>query len=116
MSELIVSTNQLSKKYKDVFSVKNLNMEVHHGEIYGFLGPNGAGKTTTIRMLLGLIRPSKGKVSIFNKDLQKNRFTILKEVGSLVESPSYYGKLTAAENIEIVRSLLDADKKVLMMY
>lgn len=111
MSELIVSTNQLSKKYKDVFSVKNLNMEVHHGEIYGFLGPNGAGKTTTIRMLLGLIRPSKGKVSIFNKDLQKNRFTILKEVGSLVESPSYYGKLTAAENIEIVRSLLDVDKK-----
>ncbi|MBS4193135.1 ATP-binding cassette domain-containing protein [Bacillus sp. FJAT-49705] len=62
VSELIIFTKQLSKKYRKDFSVKKLNLEVHRGEIYGFLGPNGAGKTTTIRMLLGLIKPTMGQV------------------------------------------------------
>ncbi|MED3645932.1 ABC transporter ATP-binding protein [Halalkalibacterium halodurans] len=111
MSEQIISTYQLSKKYKHTYSVKNLELNVHRGEIYGFLGPNGAGKTTTIRMLLGLIRPTKGSVRIFDKELNKNRMAVLKQIGSLVESPSYYGKLTAVENLEIVRRILNVDKK-----
>lgn len=111
VSEQIISTYQLSKKYKHTYSVKNLELNVHRGEIYGFLGPNGAGKTTTIRMLLGLIRPTKGSVRIFDKELNKNRMAVLKQIGSLVESPSYYGKLTAVENLEIVRRILNVDKK-----
>ncbi|QSF42367.1 ABC transporter ATP-binding protein (plasmid) [Priestia megaterium] len=83
-------------------------MSVGKGEIYGFLGPNGAGKTTTIRMLLGLIKPSEGDFYIFGKDFKKNRLDILRNVGSLVEYPSYYGQLTGHENLEAIRRIVNA--------
>jgi len=111
MSEITISTHQLSKNYKQHYSVKNLEMKVHRGEIYCFLGPNGAGKTTTIRMLLGLVQPTKGSVQIFQKDIQKHRISLLKKIGSLVESPSYYPKLSATENLEVIRRILKVDKK-----
>ena len=84
-------------------------MKVSQGEIYGFLGPNGAGKTTTIRMLLGLIRPTKGDVKIFDQDLKKDRLSILGKIGSLVETPTYYGHLSGYENLEAARRLLRID-------
>ena len=71
--------------------------------------PNGAGKTTTIRMLLGLIRPTKGDVKIFDQDLKKDRLSILGKIGSLVETPTYYGHLSGYENLEAARRLLRID-------
>lgn len=104
----IVKTNSLTKKYGDNLSVNNLNMIVSEGKIYGFLGPNGAGKSTTLKMLLGLVHPTKGEIDIFDKRFtSKNRIEILKEVGSLIETPSYYGHLTAKENLKIFSSILD---------
>ncbi|SFJ59414.1 ABC transporter ATP-binding protein [Thermoflavimicrobium dichotomicum] len=109
MSEFVIETSNLTKKYKNHVVVNQLNMRVRKGEIYGFLGPNGAGKTTTIRMLLGLIRPTEGEVKIFGKDLTQHRMSILAKVGSLVETPTYYGHLTGYENLEVARRLLRID-------
>lgn len=110
MSEWIIETKGLSKKYKGRYAVSNLNLKIAKGDIYGFLGPNGAGKTTTIRMLLGLIKPSSGTVNLFGKSLKKDRLTILRKVGSLVEYPSYYGHLTAVDNLEAIRRIIDVPK------
>jgi len=105
MKDQIVVTNELTKKYKNHTSVDGLNLRIERAQIYGFLGPNGAGKTTTIRMLLGLIKPTKGSIEIFGQNLIKNRLQILQRIGSLVESPTYYGNLTGYENLEAVRRL-----------
>lgn len=103
----IIKTHLLTKKYGDLYSVKNLDMHVREGIIYGFLGPNGAGKSTTLKMLLGLAHPTSGEIEIFGKQLtKKNRIEILKNVGSLIESPSYYAHLTARENLKIYSSIL----------
>ncbi|MEF7556683.1 ABC transporter ATP-binding protein [Bacillus thuringiensis] len=110
MGTYIVETEDLTKTYGAVNSVNQLKMQVGEGEIYGFLGPNGAGKTTTIRMLLGLIKPTTGNIKVFNRDLKTNRIDILREVGSLVESPSYYGHLTGYENLEVIRQMLQVPK------
>ncbi|MFE4076994.1 ABC transporter ATP-binding protein [Peribacillus sp. YIM B13477] len=111
MNDQIVVTNELTKKYKKHKSVDGLNLRVERGQIYGFLGPNGAGKTTTIRMLLGLIKPTKGSIEIFGQNLIKNRLQILQRIGSLVESPTYYGNLTGYENLDAVRRLRDIPEK-----
>lgn len=77
-----------------------------------YLGRNGAGKSTTLKMLLGLVHPSAGEIDIFGKRVNsKNRLEILKNTGSLIESPSYYGHLTAAENLKIIQTLLDIPKR-----
>lgn len=110
MSEFIVQTNNLEKRLGGKRVVNNVNLELKKGEIYGFLGPNGAGKTTTIRMLLGLMRESSGSIQIFGKSLKKEKVKILSKVGSLVESPSYYGHLTAKENLEALRLVLGVPK------
>lgn len=110
MSEFILETKRLSKQFKSFAAVRGVDLQVRPGEVYGFLGPNGAGKTTTIRMLLGLIRPTQGEVRVFGQDLARHRLDILRRVGSLVESPSYYGNLSAYDNLEITRKLLGARK------
>lgn len=108
--EYIVQTENLSKSFGKEQAVSNINLKIRKGEIYGFLGPNGAGKTTTIRMLLGLMKPSSGKIKIFQKDVTKDRINILAKVGSLVENPSYYPHLTAYENLEALRKILGVPK------
>ncbi|RJX40169.1 ABC transporter ATP-binding protein [Paenibacillus pinisoli] len=110
MKEWIIETSGLSKRYKGRYAVSNLNLKIGRGEIFGFLGPNGAGKTTTIRMLLGLIQPSGGNIQIFGQPLRRNRLQILRRVGSLVEYPSYYGHLSATDNLEAIRRIIDAPK------
>ncbi|HDR8040763.1 ABC transporter ATP-binding protein [Bacillus sp. AY2-1] len=107
----IVETNNLTKKYKKSSVVSGVNLKIPEGEIYGFLGPNGAGKTTSIRMLLGLIKATEGNISIFGKDLNKNRLSILSDVGALVENPSYYAHLNAIENLEVYRILRNIPKE-----
>lgn len=109
----IVETNNLTKKYKKSSVVSRVNLKIPEGEIYGFLGPNGAGKTTSIRMLLGLIKATEGDITIFGKDLNKNRLSILSDVGALVENPSYYAHLNAIENLEVYRLLRNIPKEKL---
>ncbi|MCY9528498.1 ABC transporter ATP-binding protein [Paenibacillus alvei] len=110
MSETIIQTEGLTKTYGDRRAVDQLRLTIKRGDIYGFLGPNGAGKTTTIRMLLGLIRPTKGNIQIFNKNLHSHRLEILRKVGSLVEYPSYYAHLTGRDNLEAIRRIIDVPK------
>ncbi|ELK44278.1 ATP-binding cassette domain-containing protein [Halobacillus sp. BAB-2008] len=106
----VLETQGLTRRYKRIPVVDQVDLQIKEGEIYGFLGPNGAGKTTTIRMLLGLINSSQGDIHFFGKPLKGNRLDILKKVGSLVESPSYYPHLTGFQNLEIMRQMLDVPK------
>lgn len=108
----VISTNQLSKKYSHTYSVKDLDLRVPRQGVYGFLGPNGAGKSTTLKMVLGLVKPTKGEIQVFGKEFShKSRMEILKEVGSLIEAPSYYGHLTGRENLKIIKTLRDVPEK-----
>lgn len=110
MSQYVVKTENLIKKFNNTISVDSLNLKVKEGEVYGFLGPNGAGKSTTIKMILGLIKPNSGEISVFGKSIKNNREEILKDIGALVESPSYYGHLSAYENLEILRRVFKLSK------
>lgn len=101
----IVTTHNLSKRYGNTYRVKDVNLSVGEGDIFGFLGPNGAGKSTTLKMILGLARPTDGKVKVFGKDFDANRRLILGQTGSLIESPSYYGHLSGLENMRIIQRL-----------
>lgn len=105
MSDIITTTG-LCKQYGKVLRVKDLDLKVQEGVVYGFLGPNGAGKSTTMKIILGLARPTAGTIAVFGKEVNsRNRLSILKDVGSLIESPSYYGHLTGAENLRIISTL-----------
>jgi ABC-2 type transport system ATP-binding protein len=108
--ESAIRTEDLSKRYAEVAAVEALNLTVGTGEIYGFLGRNGAGKTTTIRMLLGLVRPTRGRVLLFGRDLAADRKEAVRPVGSLVETATSYPTLTVRENLEIQRRLTRAGR------
>jgi len=90
---------------KGMCAVDGLNLEVFPGDVFGFLGPNGAGKSTTIRMILGLIHPTEGRVSIGGHDLATERLAALRKVGAFVEAPSFYQYLTGRQNLEIFSGL-----------
>jgi lantibiotic transport system ATP-binding protein len=103
---LIIKTSGLSYHYaKDVRTLDNINLQVEKGSIYGFLGPNGSGKTTTLSLLLGLLNNQQGDIEIFGQHLYANRISILKRIGSLIETPSLYSHLTAKENLEVYRPI-----------
>jgi len=99
--EYILKTTNLSKKYKDKEVITNVNMNVKKGEIYGFLGPNGAGKTTIMKMVVNLVKPSVGEIEIFGEKLNNESYETLKRIGSIIEYPVFYDKLTGRENLEI---------------
>ena len=108
----IVQTRGLCKQYGKVLRVNHLDLQVPEGSIYGFLGPNGAGKSTTLKMILGLVHPTAGAISVFGNEVNgRNRLGILKQVGSLIESPSYYGHLTGEENLRVVQTLRGLPEK-----
>ncbi len=109
--QTIIKTTNLTKVYGKQRSVDHLNINVNKGEIYGFIGRNGAGKTTTIRMLLGLIKPTSGKIEIFGEDFTKNQKDILRRIGSIVEVPGFYENLTARENLLINAKIIGVHKK-----
>ena len=102
----VITTDSLTKKYGKKDVVKNLDLRVPGGSIYGFLGPNGAGKSTTMKMILGLTKPTKGEITVLGNEVnEKNRLSVLRNTGSLIESPSYYGHLSGVENLEIICTL-----------
>ncbi|MFH0786954.1 MAG: ABC transporter ATP-binding protein [Pseudomonadota bacterium] len=105
MSDIILRTLNLTKRYKNRLAVDHLNIEVRRGDIFGFLGPNGAGKSTTIRMILHLIFPSEGDVELFGVSLKKARNRALEKVGAIVENPAFYSHLSAFRNLEILGGL-----------
>lgn len=108
----IIQTHDLCKQYGNALRVSHLNLNVPEGSIYGFLGPNGAGKSTTLKMILGLVRPTAGSIRVLGKDMDNaNRLSVLRQVGSLIESPSYYGHLTDEENLRIVQTLRGIPEK-----
>lgn len=111
MEKYIIRTDNLSKSFGKLQAVQGIDLKVPEGGVYGFLGPNGAGKSTTIRMLLGLIRPTEGEAFLFELSIKTNRIKILKQVGSMVEAPSYYGHLTAYENLTIINEIRETDDK-----
>ena len=108
--DYIITTEQLTKKYKNFTSVNNVSLHIRKGSIYGFLGPNGAGKSTTMKMLLGLTAPTKGSFTIDGKQFPGDRIAILKEIGSFIEVPSFYANLTGRENLDIIRRILGLPK------
>lgn len=111
MSAPIINTSGLTYGYsKDATTLFDINMTVERGNIYGFLGPNGSGKTTTLSLLLGLLQGARGEIEIFGKSINRNRKEILKNIGSLIETPSLYGHLSARENLEVYRNIYNADK------
>lgn len=107
----MITTDRLTKKYKNFTSVDQVSLHVRKGSIYGFLGPNGAGKSTTMKMLLGLTTPTEGSFLIDGKQFPDDRISILKEMGSFIESPSFYPNLTGRENLDLIRSILGLKKE-----
>ena len=108
----VIETHALCKSYHGRPVVDHLNLTVPEGCVYGFLGPNGAGKSTTMKMLLGLVHPTGGSVELLGHTLNEaNRIALLRQTGSLIESPSGYLHLTARENLSIVADLKDVDRK-----
>ena len=109
--DYMITTEHLTKKYKNFVSVNNVSLHIRKGSIYGFLGPNGAGKSTTMKMLLGLTVPTKGSFSIDGKHFPEDRMDILKEIGSFIEAPSFYANLTGRENLDVIRRILGLPKE-----
>jgi ABC-2 type transport system ATP-binding protein len=105
-----ITTHALTKRYGDVLAVDALDLDVRPGEIYGFLGRNGAGKTTTIRMLLGLIHPSDGEVTVLDERVKRGTSYLFARVGYLVEAATAYPNLTVRENLDVQRRLTGAPR------
>lgn len=103
MSNLIVETRGLTKYYGKHLAANDISLKIPRGSIYGLLGPNGAGKSTTLKMLTGLLYPSKGEIFVFGEPWQRKH---LERIGALIESPALYGNLTAVENLLIHTKLM----------
>ena len=104
--QTVIETKALCKQYGPHTAVDHVELHVPQGCVYGFIGPNGAGKSTTMKMLLGLIHPTAGRVRLLGQELtEKSRLPLLRQTGSLIESPAEYLHLTAQENLEIVADL-----------
>lgn len=106
----MIEANKLTKTYGDFRAVHKLDMHVRKGTVYGFLGPNGAGKSTTMKMFLGLTQPTRGSFTINGMSYPLDRMEILCQVGSFIESPSFYGNLSGEENLDLIRRILGLPK------
>jgi ABC-type multidrug transport system ATPase subunit len=104
-TDVVLETSGLGKRFGRRWAVRDLDLRVYRGDVFGFLGPNGAGKSTTIRMILSLIRPTAGAVRLFGRSLRAHRGEVLREVGGLVEAADFYLYLSARRNLEIIGSL-----------
>lgn len=104
-NEIILNTNQLTKRYGTQTTVKSVSLNVKKGRIYGLLGRNGAGKTTIMKMILGLTSISSGEITVFDKPLRSNQKNIYPRIGSIIETPGFYSNLTGAENLQVFARL-----------
>lgn len=99
--DYIMETVGLRKAYKDNIVVDDVNMHISKGAIYGFVGPNGAGKSTVMKMILSLIQPDAGEVQLLGEKVTSHSYEIFKKVGSIIENPYFYDKMTARQNLEL---------------
>jgi ABC-type multidrug transport system ATPase subunit len=107
-----IETINLTHKFSEQETALNrVNIQVLENTIYGFLGPNGAGKTTTLKLILGLLKKQRGEILVFGKPFEKNRVETLRRIGSMIESPSIYGHLTAFENLRILQKVYQCPKR-----
>ena len=97
----IVQTDQLTKIIDGKELVKNVNIHVKKGEVYGFLGPNGAGKTTVMKMLTNLWKPTSGEVWLFGEKLTPTSYEVLKRMGSIIEFPCFYDHMSGKDNLKL---------------
>ncbi len=102
----VLRTSDLYKRYGQRLAVKGLSLDVRRGEIFGFLGPNGAGKTTTIRMMLGLITPTAGRVEVLGQDIAEQKARVLPRVGALIETPALHLYMSGRNNLRAMGSIL----------
>ncbi len=107
----VLEVNNLKKTLGKREIIKNISFSIEEGEIFGFLGPNGAGKTTTIRMLVGLIHPNEGSISICGHDLKNDTEKALREVGAVVENPELYKYLSGRENLMQIARIRNISKE-----
>ncbi|HEY4060471.1 MAG TPA: ABC transporter ATP-binding protein [Puia sp.] len=107
-----LETDRLTHTFSgDTIVLDQIHLQVPTGSIYGFLGPNGAGKTTTLRLVLGLLKKKQGEIRVFGKRFDRDRLSILQRVGSLIETPSLYGHLTAVENLTLLQKIYRCPKE-----
>ena len=111
-TEAMISLDNVSKKYIQTLAVDNLNLRIDKGEFFGFLGPNGAGKTTTIKMITGLIKPTKGKVTVGGFDIQEEPERAKSILGYIPDTPYIYDRLTAREFLSLVGGLYDMPREL----
>jgi ABC-2 type transport system ATP-binding protein len=105
MNQFPIETRDLTKTFDSRIAVDRLSLQVQAGDVFGFLGENGAGKSTTIRMLLGLVKPSSGQISLLGYDVPQHREQALRKVGAIVDAPAFYDNLSGLENLRIFSSL-----------
>lgn len=103
MSDIVLKTKNITKKYHNNLAVNNINMEVKQGDIYGLIGKNGAGKSTLLRMICGLTTPLKGEINLFNETSQSGLNKSRRKTGSIIETPSFFPYLSAKKNLEYYR-------------
>jgi ABC-2 type transport system ATP-binding protein len=105
MTQAVLQTDQLSKKYQRRVVVDGLSLSVERGDIFGFLGQNGAGKSTTIRMMLGLVRPTSGRVTVLGYDMARQPLRALKSVGAIIETPAFYENFSGRQNLRMFAAM-----------
>ncbi|MBQ7573944.1 MAG: ABC transporter ATP-binding protein [Clostridia bacterium] len=107
----IVRINAVKKLYKNNRGIKDITISVNKGDVLGLLGPNGSGKTTIMKLLCGLIRKNSGELTLFGLDAEDNFERVMKSVGSLIEAPAIYKKLSAIDNLMLVARMHGVDKE-----
>jgi ABC-2 type transport system ATP-binding protein len=110
MDDIVISTKELVKKFKDVLALDHVTLQVRRGEVFGLLGPNGAGKTTLIRILIGIFTPTEGKAEVLGYDTTENPEEIRKRVALLPQEAETYENLTAWENIAYYAGMYGLEK------
>jgi len=101
MTDTLIQTHALTKRFGRVTAVEDLHLEVKEGDLFGFLGPNGSGKTTTVRMLLGLVYPTSGEMQLLGSPMPRDAQVVLPNVGALIEGPAFYPHLSGVRNLAL---------------
>jgi ABC-2 type transport system ATP-binding protein len=109
--DIILRTTGLTKRFGTLEAVKDLNIEIYRGEVFGFLGPNGAGKSTTVGMILGLVAPTAGEIELFGRNFKEDRWGALRRIGAVIEEPAFYPYLSGWDNLETLATSIGGISK-----
>ena len=101
-SSYAVELKGVTKRYNEIVAVNNINLSIYSGEIFALLGPNGSGKSTTLKMLLGLVQPTAGEISVLGLNVKKDPVAVKRQVGYVPESPDVYEFLTGIEYLDFI--------------